>query len=153
MKIVVNLDMDGPLFDFNGGVGRWPFEHDPPEMFKTGFYRNLKLTPGAKEAVEWLQSQPWIELRIGSKPTLKTPYCAGEKLEAIEEHFPKLLSHTGIVTDKCMLTGHYLIDDDMKWRGKFPGVFLWFDQLQPQRAWSKLLQHFVCVGELYNGYT
>jgi hypothetical protein len=143
-KKIVFLDMDGPLFDFRKGVGRDPYEQDPPEMFALEFFRNLPVQSGARWAVSELLACDYLDVYIATKPTTKTLHirngkgyypCHSEKVGAIAEHFPELLKKMFIVPDKLLLRGDFLIDDDKRWE-KFPGMFIHFDERDPERSWK-----------------
>lgn len=139
MKKILFLDMDGVLADFEAGVGRWPFEQDPPEMFVKEFFRKLPVKPGALQAVDAILKLDHIDTYIGSKPTTKNLDCATEKMQWIEEHFPALLRKMNLVCDKGLLNGHYLVDDDLQWKGRFPGLFLHFDKFEPELSWHRIV--------------
>ena len=134
--------MDGVLADFKAGVGRPDHEWDPPEMFVQGFFRNLPLMAGAKEGVEALLKHSYIDLYIATKPTTKNLFCATEKFQWIEEHFPELLKKMHVTCDKGQLRGDYLIDDDKdQWGEKFPGSFIHFKERDPLVAWKEILEY------------
>lgn len=147
--MIVFLDMDGVLADFDGalppeqqkpvGTTAW----DPPAMFEPGFFRNLKPMPGAKEAVAKLLAAPHLDVYIGSKPTTKNTLSATEKYDWIAEHFPDLLKKIVLVCDKKLLRGHVLVDDDrQRWEPVFDGRFIYFDRGNPEWSWAHV------VGEL-----
>lgn len=131
--------MDGVLADFEGSVKTpgW----DPPEMFEPGFYRNLKVFPNAKWAIAQLLMIPGLNIHIVTKHTTKVDHCASEKIGWIREHFPMLLRHMTITTDKTKFIGDYLIDDDRRWIG-FKGRFLHFDKTKPEEEWVRLVHYF-----------
>ena len=137
-KKIVFLDMDGPLANFNKGIGRWPFEKDPPEMFQQGFFLNLAVVPGAKWAVNELLQIPQLSICIGSKHTVENVHCASEKIGWLWTHFPSLVKRTCLVFDKTLLKGDYLIDDDKKWEG-FDGHFFHFDEHNPELSWTEIV--------------
>lgn len=137
----VYLDMDGVIADFWTGVGRPDAEWNPPEMYVKGFFRNLPLMPGAKEAVAELLSNPNIDLYIASKPDSINMDSATEKYQWINEHFPELTKKIFLTCDKGHLNGDYLIDDDEeRWAHKFQGQFLHFDEKNPLQSWARILE-------------
>ncbi len=141
MKIVY-LDMDGVLANFREGVGRPNFEKDPPEMFEKGFFRNLPLMPFAREGVDALLKHSYIDLYIATKPTTGNLWCATEKYQWIEQHFPELLKKMLVICDKGHLNGDYLIDDDKdQWGDKFRGTFVHFNEFEPEGSWKKVLEY------------
>ncbi len=150
-KWIVFVDMDGVAADFEGGVGR-PFERgsDPKEMFEPGFFRNLKVLPGAREGIAKLVADPRLDVYIGSKPLnpIKArekgkggAYSYSEKAEWIVEEFPALAKRICLVCNKGLLNGHFLIDDDPgRWKGVFPGHFVSFDRTKSEESWKNALE-------------
>lgn len=142
MKKIVFIDMDGVLADFDAAITSGP-GYDPPEMFVPGFFRNLKVIDGAKEAVASILANPNLEVYIGSKMTSKVPTCATEKVEWIKEHFPELLRSMVLCCDKSLLRGNFLIDDDVeRWGHKFKGAFVHFDRTKPKQEWQRIANFF-----------
>jgi 5'(3')-deoxyribonucleotidase len=145
--MTVFLDMDGVLADFDSAVKEKIF--DPPEMFEKRFFRDLKVMPGAKSFVRWALRQPYLDLYIASKPLTKRGilYSATEKLEWVKEHFPELLDKTSLVSDKGLLLGSVLVDDDKKaWGDKFRGVFFHFDKDHPASSFRRLRDMLQDIG-------
>jgi 5'(3')-deoxyribonucleotidase len=149
IKTVVYLDMDGPLAHFRAGVGpHYTLGSDPPEMFQKGFFRDLPVTPGAKEAVAVLLRNPHLDLYIASKPTTKNLYSTIEKYQWVEEHFPELFKKIFLTCDKGHLNGDFLVDDDHKaWADKFKGIFLKFHEDEPLRSWEHIVKFLDICGE------
>jgi 5'-nucleotidase len=137
-KKILYLDMDGVLADFDGAVTA--HIHNPPEMFLPGFFRNLKVMPGAKEGVKALLDNPKLKAYIGTKHTTKTDYSPSEKVGWVREHFPELIRRMCIVTDKNLLRGDYLIDDDLRWKD-FQGEFIHFDKTKPEEEWKRIVEY------------
>lgn len=143
MKRRIFLDMDGVLADFDGAIHTNVGE-DPPEMFVPGFFRNLAVMQGAKEAVEALLADNRLEIFIGSKITSKVPGCATEKMEWVAMHFPKLLKSMCLICDKMCLRGDVLVDDDFeRWAHKFEGQFIHFDSNNPRKSWEAVVKELV----------
>lgn len=139
-KHVVYIDMDGVLADFWGGVGRpkaRPDETSPPEMFNPGFFLNLPVNPGAREAVTELLKRDYLDLYIATLHSYKNPYSASEKIQWISIHFPELINKMFLTCDKGHLNGDYLIDDDRaKWGHKFKGTFIHMQEHNPEESWK-----------------
>ena len=142
MKLIVFVDMDGVLADFDGAITSG-VENDPPEMFKPGFFRNLKVMDGAIDGVAQLLANPKLEVYVGSKMTSKVTTCATEKMEWIREYFPGLLRHMVLCCDKKLLRGNFLVDDDIdRWGHSFKGAFIHFDRTKPKQEWQRISNFF-----------
>lgn len=146
MKIVF-IDMDGVLANFDQQIYEMrrapgPYESDPPEMCRPGFFRSLPVMPGAVEAIEqlWKLDEKKAKFYIASKHTTKNAYCAAEKLMWVEYHFPMLFKRVFLACDKKLLRGDYLIDDDKKRWGDFPGEFVHFQREVPVLSWKMIVQ-------------
>lgn len=140
MKKILFLDMDGVLADFDGSIVN--HIEDPPEMFVPGFFRNLAVMPGAKEAVTRIMADERFDVYIGSKVTSKATNCATEKMEWIAEHFPSLLKRMMLVCDKRLLRGDILIDDDLeRWGHVFNGKFIHFDRKNSAESWKWVIEY------------
>ena len=144
MKKVVFLDMDGVLADFSlsAGIPRGVWVDDPPCMFEPGFFKNLPIIPGAREAISKLLEIESLDLYIASKPSTRNPASASEKYEWIQQHFPELKKKMFLTCDKGLLRGDYLIDDLEKWGEDFQGDFLHFNGAQPEQEWDRLVNYF-----------
>lgn len=136
-KKIVLIDMDNTICDFDGAVVT-PGD-DPPEMFVQGFFRNLKPLPGSLDGVRALLANDRLKVYICTKHTTKTDHSPSEKVGWIREHLPELIKRMFIVTDKLMVRGDYLIDDDRRW-ADFEGEFIHFDKTQPAREWSRIVE-------------
>ena len=142
MKKICYLDMDGVLANFSGAIDKDYVGRNPPQMFEKGFFRNLEVMPGAKEAVAELITMPGIEVFIATKPTTKNLYCATEKYEWVNEHFPSLLFKMFLTCNKGHLNGDYLIDDEpATWGKKFQGTFMVFNEKDPEGSWKEILSY------------
>lgn len=139
-KLVVYIDMDGVLANFDSCV------HSPPpagsslpsEMLHKGFFRQLPVMTGAKNAVEALMQNPRLEIYIATKISTKNLHAATEKLQWLEEHFPALVKNVFIACDKTKLRGDILIDDFLRWKN-FHGAFFHFDHQNPEQSWQEAL--------------
>lgn len=145
MKKIVYVDMDGVLADFWGGVGdsspRIP-NSDPPAMFEKGFFFNLEPTPGSKEAIATLLQFKGLSVYIASKPSTKNLWSTIEKYQWLQVHFPDLFQKVFLTCDKGHLNGDYLIDDDVhRWKPKFKGKFLHFNELKPEESWKWIVEY------------
>lgn len=136
-KKIVFIDIDGVLADFEGSIKE--VIQDPPEMWEIGFFRNLKIMPGAKEGVAALLANPKYKVYIGTKHFSGTDYCASEKMGWVREHFPQLIKRVMMICDKTKLKGDYLIDDDRRWQD-FDGEFIHFDKYNPETEWERIVE-------------
>lgn len=95
-----------------------------------GFYRNLDLIDGAKQAlIEMLRSG--YDVRIVTSPWNSNPTCASDKMAWVREHLGKDWGLRLIITnDKTLVFGDWLIDDKPKVKGsRIPSwEHIWFDQ-------------------------
>lgn len=137
--VIVLIDQDGPLADFERGfLENWkrkfpdelcvPLEKrrslkvrdDYPEhlrekvesvYFEEGFCKNLPLVQGATEAVQSL-IELGHDVRICTSPLSRYENCVLEKYKWVEQHFGREFTKRIIVTkDKTLIKGRYLIDD------------------------------------------
>lgn len=139
-KYIVFLDMDGPLANFDEACKDSDPTKDPPEMYVPGFYRNLKVVPGAHYAVHAILAMKHVELFIGSKPSSGMLGCASEKFEWIAINFPKMLKRIVLACDKGLLKGDILVDDCPElWKHKFDGIFYTFDKKNPEKCWLQIV--------------
>jgi 5'(3')-deoxyribonucleotidase len=138
-KPIIYLDMDGVLANFHGAFEREITPQcEPTEIYEKGFYRNLKVNEGAREAVSKMLESGKFEVYIASKPATGSQYCAGEKYEWVKEHFPELHSRIILTPNKNVLQGHILIDDHPeKWRN-FEGEVFRFNPHEPAKSWAQV---------------
>ena len=153
-KIIGYFDMDGPLADFEMGIGRdlshpkrGIYENNKElvkPMYERGFFRNLPVTEGAKEAVEYLMNLERVDWYVATKPMVDTVYySATEKFEWLNEHFPSLVEKTFMTCCKGHLNGHYLIDDYAeRWEPIFGGSYIYFDVAKPYESWNNIVNYF-----------
>src|ERR1700688_4792917 len=138
-KKVVFLDMDGVMADFEGAVSN--IIPDPPEMFVPGFFRNLKVMPGAHFAVAQILKMSHLEVYIGSKPTTGNLHSSIEKYQWVAVNFPMLLKKIVLVCNKALLRGDVLVDDDKdRWEKKFVGTFIHFDKNNQEASWKHVVK-------------
>lgn len=136
-KYTIFIDMDGVLANFDGQVKspKMPGSGLPSEMLHKGFFLQLGVMEGAKEAIAELEKLETVELFIATKISTKNLHAATEKMQWIEEHFPSLLKNIFIACDKTKLRGDMLIDDFQRWKN-FPGHFFHFDHANPKQSWQ-----------------
>lgn len=138
---IVLLDMDGPLADFDRHFWhrchergftfdvescddqwhRYFTEHIPNRRERQharamvdapGWFRDLPVTPGAKDAVAQLVER--FDVWVCTKPLEANPTCLNDKHAWLTEHFPALTDRLICAPDKSMIHGTVLIDDAPK---------------------------------------
>lgn len=75
------------------------------------WFRDLPVTPGAKEGVAELLADDRIDLWVCTKPMEKNSTCRDDKAAWIAEHFPELVKKIILAPDKSLVRGHVLLDD------------------------------------------
>lgn len=149
-KPIVYIDMDDTIADFFGHPafdGKAPDEVSVACMYKPGFFFELKVIPGAYEAVRAIIRLGY-DVQILSQPVAESPHSYTEKVQWVGLHFPDLISKINFAQDKGNFVGAYLIDDnEKKWKEKFEangGKFIHFDHLSgdPAIRWSNIVAFF-----------
>lgn len=121
--------------------------HFPPEhqafvrslREEEGFFRNLPLIAGAKEAIMEMQALGY-HVTICTAPIWKYQFCVPEKLAWVEHHFGHGLAANTIITrDKTLVHGDFLIDDKSEVVGAVAPTWehLLFDRPYNQTASAK----------------
>lgn len=150
--MILYLDMDGVIADFDARVAELGYPDTREDVHRCmrevkGFFRNLAVMPGAKEAVAKLEKLLPGRIRILSAVTKNDPEMAKifrqEKIEWLGEHFPELASSALIVSDKGAIgtPEDYLADDHPTWNGaaEFPGTMIPFNG---PGDWEKIIKMF-----------
>lgn len=107
-----------------------------------GFYANLPLMEGAKEAIEKLDKKYYIVFL--SAPSWNGTYSWSEKRIWVEKHFGKKFEkRLDLSYRKGLYMGHYLIDDNT-WYGAddFIGEHIHFGK-DPYKKWSDILKYLL----------
>ncbi len=136
---LILLDQDGPLADFDTAIHdvldeagydssllrrtRWETTADVRRCFGShaarivetarhapGFYRDLRVVSGAREAVAHLL-EAGCHVVVCTAPSLQNETCASEKIAWLAEHFPELRKSFAVVKDKTLVRGDVLVDD------------------------------------------
>lgn len=129
-KKIVYVDMDGVLSNYRKKYNELRNDEGyryPQSTY--GFFRNLELIEGAKEAIENLKDRKDIDLYILSSPSYKNPLSYSEKREWIEREFGIDLAKNLILsTNKGLNKGDFLIDDNIEGNGQenFEGEVIQF---------------------------
>lgn len=75
------------------------------------WFRNLPVTPGAKEGVDMLLTHPDVDLWVCTKPMEINTSCRDDKGLWLREHFPELEHRMILAPDKSCIKGDILLDD------------------------------------------
>lgn len=145
MKPLLCIDLDDTIANFSKAA---PYR-DPHEMYGKGFFLNLEVMPGAREAVRQLWKSDKFDIHILSKPVADSPISYTEKSEWIAKHFPYLLHKITLTQDKSLFKGDYLIDDYPFWSGKFPGEFILFNKLEPVKSWQTIVEYLLKIDAMH----
>lgn len=141
--LVLLLDMDGPLADFDrhfhdrcvemGGIEfdvagpheqteRYFTEHIPDPRQRrearkmidaAGWFAQLPVVEGAKEGVAELEAAG-IDIWVCTKPLERNPTCRDDKGAWLRRHFPQLEDKLILAPNKGMIHGDILLDDAPK---------------------------------------
>jgi len=104
--------MDGVLCDFEGAFKKELSVNtkQPFPQSQYGFFINLLPIPGAIEAVNKLKKD--YEVWILTRPSVHNISCYSEKALWVKNHLGfEMQERTILCTDKSLLKGDYLIDD------------------------------------------
>jgi 5'(3')-deoxyribonucleotidase len=127
--VTVFVDQDGPLADFEAALRAQQLSPTLAKM-RPGFYRNLPVTAGAREALAELQALPEVQVFVATKIPDANALAAAEKIQWLHEHFPEMGERIIVTPNKACLgtASDYLIDDrpTRADAGFFPGIFLHF---------------------------
>ena len=126
------VDMDNTLADFDGSehLLNWDHKERPYEMFRRGFFSDLRPFPGAISAMKRITDSGKYNVYILSKPVLDSPRSFSEKQAWVMRHFPELADRLVLTQNKLLVDPNnaILIDDDNMWH-EFKGEFILFDYL------------------------
>ncbi|XP_048763996.2 5'(3')-deoxyribonucleotidase, mitochondrial-like isoform X2 [Ostrea edulis] len=83
-----------------------------------GFFKDLPPIAGACDAVKEMNEMEGVEVFICSSPLFFYKYSAKEKFEWVEHYLGKdWINRTILTRDKTIVSGHILIDDNVKIKG------------------------------------
>ena len=149
-KEVVWVDMDGVVADFEPKATAEAakmqltfkqFADQKQYRHIEGFYRDLKLIPGAKEAILELDACGKYEINFLSAPSWGNESCFTDKRIWIDENFGSdFEKRMDLSFHKGHYLGHYLIDDRTKYgAGDFIGEHLQFGNSEYPN-WDSILK-------------
>jgi len=140
-KEVVWVDMDGVVADFEPkateeavkmGLTFREFADHKQYRHIEGFYRDLPLIPGAREAILELDACGKYEINFLSAPSWGNESCFTDKRIWIDEKFgADFEKRMDLSFHKGHYLGHYLIDDRTKYgAGEFIGEHIMYGNSQ-----------------------
>ncbi len=121
MPIVVYIDMDGVLCDYEGAYQRdkTAFPDNPYPQSRSGFYTGLELITGARSALAKLLAHKKFDPYILTAPSIYNPLSYTEKRLWVENHLGfEWVKRLNFSPDKSLLRGDILIDDHENGRGQ-----------------------------------
>lgn len=149
-KEVIWVDMDGVVADFEPKaiaeaskmlLTLKQFADQKQYRHIEGFYRDLPLIPGAKEAILELDACGKYEINFLSAPSWGNESCFTDKRIWIDENFgADFEKRMDLSFHKGHYLGHYLIDDRTKYgAGDFIGEHLQFGNSEYPN-WDSILK-------------
>lgn len=145
--LVVYIDMDDVLCDYSGAHRQHLVAHPqigyPQSQY--GFFTSLKPIEGAIQSVKSLIDDERFSPYILTAPSYMNPLCYTEKRVWIEQHFGLAFTQRLIIcTDKSLLKGDVLIDDNANSNGqdKFEGIFIHFGTTEYPN-WAVVMKRLV----------
>lgn len=143
---LVLVDVDGVLCDIESALiehvrreypqaerkfpGQWLVEQQFPDVpaeyigswfDRAGTFRSLAPLPGAKRGVAMLR-EAGHDVWLCSTP-VANEYCASEKQQWVNEHYPLLRKRLILTSDKTLVRGNVLIDDKPEITGRMQPVW------------------------------
>lgn len=153
-KKTLLCDLDGvvadfePMADFHAeklGITRKEFTDRKLYRDIKGFYLDLEMIPGAKEALERLDKI--YDIIYVSAPSWGNVHCFTEKRLWVEKHLGKMAEKKmDLSFHKGHYFGHYLIDDRTKYgAGDFIGQHIMFGK-DPFSTWPEV-EHYLASND------
>lgn len=151
-KEVVWIDMDGVVADFEPkateeaakmGLTFKEFADQKQYRYIDGFYLDLPLIPGAKDAIQELEDSNKYDMYFLSAPSWGNVSCFSDKRVWVANNFPNFYKKMALSFQKGHHLGHYLIDDRTKYgAGDFMGEHLQFGNEQYPN-WDAILKRLL----------
>lgn len=149
-KKTIFFDLDGVVADFDEAAIRWGEkvgidgeEFKKKKLYRQeGFYADLNLMDGAKEAIEKLDTV--YNIAFVSAPSWDNPFSFTEKRIWIEKHFGTWArKKMDLSFRKGHYIGHYLIDDRTKYgAADFIGEHIMFGT-EPFKTWKEVTNYLI----------
>lgn len=149
-KKTIFFDLDGVVADFDEAAIRWGEkvgidgeEFKKKKLYRQeGFYADLNLMDGAKEAIEKMDKV--YNIAFVSAPSWDNPFSFTEKRIWIEKHFGTWArKKMDLSFRKGHYIGHYLIDDRTKYgAADFIGEHIMFGT-EPFKTWKEVTNYLI----------
>lgn len=129
--MIVYVDMDDVICDYSTAY-RIALERCPEIAFpqsQCGFFQNLEPVVGAVDALNTMLSSSNYSPYILTAPSTRNPWSYTEKRMWVEKHLNnQYIERLIISSDKSLLKGSFLIDDNVKGKGqdRFLGSLIQF---------------------------
>lgn len=144
MNKKIMIDMDDVLCDFSGAkyerLSKFPEMAYPQSQMD--FFRTLKPLPRAIES--FLTLSDIYDVYILTAPSIMNPLSYTEKRLWVEDNLGlQYVSRLIICSDKSLLNGDYLIDDNVtgNMQDYFRGEFIHFGS-EEFKDWEKVMDYF-----------
>lgn len=145
--IRILVDMDEVLADFTEAAVSE--DTNPPEMYRPGFFLNMKPVPGSLEAMQILYQIEGAEIEVVTKPAALSPICYTEKAQWLAKWIPYLQGAVTMTQNKNNIKGDILIDDD-DWSA-FEGTLIRFKVGGGELEWARVIEEVKRI--IYNEKT
>lgn len=144
-KKIVYVDLDGVCADLKKLADK-KLKQNPLMIYpqaEYGFFMEMEEIKDAVSAVKTLAEH--YDVWFLSAPSYKNPLCLAEKNYWVRNHFgPEWPERLILSSNKALLKGHYLIDDNITGRNQenFEGKFVHFGS-PTFSTWTKVMEFFM----------